>query len=319
MIEAKQLTKVYGDFTALQDVSFSVGKGEIFGFLGPNGAGKTTTMRILTCYTPATSGTATVAGFDVRKESLEVRRRIGYLPESVPLYGEMTVRAYLKFMAEVKGHRGRRNRQAVDQAISECGLESVAERLISHCSRGYRQRVGLAQAIIGDPEVLILDEPTIGLDPRQIVEIRSLIRRMAGRRTVILSTHILPEVSLTCQKVLIINRGRILASGTPAEMMSTLDRAHQSELTVKGSADQVTSILSKVPGVKKVQTAGKAGSGGGANEYVVDYDSLKDPRAEMVRALAGGGLDVLEVRTRGLSLEDVFIRITSGEEGKNAA
>lgn len=316
MIEAKHLVKVYGDTTALEDVSFSVGKGEILGFLGPNGAGKTTTMRILTCYTPASSGQATVAGFDVRSQSLEVRRRLGYLPENVPLYGEMTVRGYLQFIAEVKGHRGRKRKQVVDQALDECGLGNVAERLVQHVSRGYRQRVGLAQAVLGEPEVLILDEPTIGLDPRQIVEIRDLIRNMAGKRTVILSTHILPEVTMTCQKVLIINQGRIVASGTPAEMVSNLEHAHQSEVVVRGNAGSVAETLAKVAGVKKVQEQGKASNG--TSEFLVDYDRAKDPRAEIARALTGAGHDLLELRTRGLSLEDVFIRIVSGEEGKNA-
>lgn len=315
MIEAQHLTKVYGDTTALQDVSFSVGKGEILGFLGPNGAGKTTTMRILTCYTPATSGAAKVAGFDVRSQSLEVRRRLGYLPESVPLYGEMTVRGYLSFIAEVKGHRGGKRKKAVDQSIEECGLGTVKERLINHISRGFKQRVGLAQAVLGDPEVLILDEPTIGLDPKQIADIRELIKNMAGRRTVILSSHILPEVSMTCQKVLIINRGRIVATGTPAEMVSSLERSNQTDLLVRGGAAEVESLLTQVPGVKKVK---REGTTNGANEFLVDYDKAKDPRAEIARSLAGAGHDLLEMRTRGLSLEDVFIRIVSGEEGKNA-
>ena len=316
MIEAQHLTKVYGDFTALHDVNFKVGKGEILGFLGPNGAGKTTTMRILTCYTPATSGKAIVANHDVRTQSMEVRRRIGYLPENVPLYSEMTVRAYLQFMAEVKGHRGRKNRDVVNTAIEESGLGNVRERLISHISRGYRQRVGLAQAILGDPEVLILDEPTIGLDPRQIVEIRSLIKNMAGRRTVILSTHILPEVSMTCQKVLIINQGRIVASGTPAEMVSNLDRAHQTEVLVRGAADAVTASLKQVSGVKAVKSSAAKN---GTNEFLIDYDGAKDLRPELAKALVASGHELLEMRTRGLSLEDVFIRIVAGEEGKNAA
>lgn len=314
MIEVEKLTKVYGDFTAIRDVNFEVRKGEILGFLGPNGAGKSTTMRILTCYTPATRGRATVAGYDVRAQSLEVRRRIGYLPESVSLYDEMTVRSFLRFMAEAKGLYGKAGRVAADEAIEECGLDEVRGRLIGHASRGYRQRTGLAQAVLGNPDVLILDEPTVGLDPRQVVDIRNLIKGMAGKRTVILSTHILPEVTMTCQKVLIIHRGRIVASGTPDEISGQAQSRHI-EVVASGAAEEVAGALRSVGGVNRVDIT-RASVGGGPSEFLVEFDPKRDPRAHMSQAVVGGGHQLLEMRTRRASLEDVFIRIVSGEEEK---
>ena len=220
MLEVRNLTKRYGDIVAVRDVSFSASQGQILGFLGPNGAGKTTTMRILTGFLPATSGTAKVAGFDVFTESAEVRRRIGYLPENPPLYNDMTTSGFLRFVARIKGMPKAAIEDAIDRVVSTCGLESVRDRLLGHLSKGFRQRVGLAQALIHDPPVLVLDEPTIGLDPRQIIEIRSLIRQLAGQRTVILSTHILPEVSQICEKVVIINEGRVVLE----QDMATLAR-----------------------------------------------------------------------------------------------
>jgi ABC-2 type transport system ATP-binding protein len=210
MLEVRNLTKRYGDIVAVRDVSFSAAQGQILGFLGPNGAGKTTTMRILTGFLPATSGTAKVAGFDVFTESAEVRRRIGYLPENPPLYAEMTTEAYLRFVARIKGMTRDAIEDGIDRVVKLCGLEAVRTRLLKHLSKGFRQRAGLAQALIHDPPVLVLDEPTIGLDPRQIIEIRSLVRELAGQRTVILSTHILPEVSQICEKVVIINDGQVV-------------------------------------------------------------------------------------------------------------
>jgi ABC-2 type transport system ATP-binding protein len=218
MLEVRNLTKRYGDIVAVRDVSFSAAQGQILGFLGPNGAGKTTTMRILTGFLPATSGTATVAGFDVFEQSEEVRRRIGYLPENPPLYPDMTTVSYLRFVARIKGMAKDAVDDAIERVIRICGLESVRERLLGHLSKGFRQRVGLAQALIHDPPVLVLDEPTIGLDPRQIIEIRSLIRQLGGERTVILSTHILPEVAQLCDKVVIINEGRVVLEQPMAEL-----------------------------------------------------------------------------------------------------
>ena len=219
MIEVRNLTKRYGELTAIQDVSFTVGRGEILGFLGPNGAGKTTTMRILTGYMPASGGTATVDGFDVFESSFEVRKRIGYLPESPPLYLDMTVDGYLRFVARIKGVAKADLDGATDRAVETCGLAEVRHRLTGHLSKGFRQRVGLAQALIHDPPVLVLDEPTIGLDPRQIIEIRKLIRRLSGNRTVILSTHILPEVSQICEKVVILAAGRVALEGRMDDLM----------------------------------------------------------------------------------------------------
>jgi ABC-2 type transport system ATP-binding protein len=221
MLEVRNLTKRYGDIVAVRDVSFSAAQGQILGFLGPNGAGKTTTMRILTGFLPATSGTAKVAGFDVFTESAEVRRRIGYLPENPPLYAEMATESYLRFVARIKGMPKAAIEDAIERVVKLCGLDAVRGRLLGHISKGFRQRVGLAQALIHDPPVLVLDEPTIGLDPRQIIEIRSLIRELAGQRTVILSTHILPEVSQICEKVVIINEGRVVLE----EDMATLTRS----------------------------------------------------------------------------------------------
>lgn len=220
MIEVKNLTKRYGDLVAVSNISFTAAKGQILGFLGPNGAGKTTTMRIITGFMPATSGTVTVAGFDIFEQSYECRRRIGYLPESPPLYNDMTVLSYLRFVGRIRGVAKADLSDAVDRVVNACGLSDVPHRVIGHLSKGYRQRVGLAQAIIHNPDVLVLDEPTIGLDPRQIIEIRSLIKELAPNRTVILSTHILPEVTQLCDKVVIINQGRIVVE----EMLETLTR-----------------------------------------------------------------------------------------------
>ena len=225
MIEAINLTKVYDNTPAITDVSFTVEKGEILGFLGPNGAGKTTTMRILTGFLPPTSGTARVAGFDVLNQSKEVRQRIGYMPENPPVYGDMTVSSFLSFISRIKGVPPAREKERIDLVIHKCALESVHKRLIGHLSRGYRQRVGLAQALIHDPEVLILDEPTIGLDPAQIIEIRQLIKGLAGEHTVILSSHILPEVEQTCARVVIINKGKIIAIDSPEKLSMSLTRS----------------------------------------------------------------------------------------------
>lgn len=221
MIEVDHLVKKYGDYTAVHDVSFSAAKGDIVGFLGPNGAGKTTSIRMLVTYLPATSGSARIAGFDVATEADEVRRRIGYLPETPPLYGEMRVREYLEFVGRIKGIDSKRLRSSVDEAMARCFVDDVADKLCQHLSRGYRQRVGLAQAIIHQPEVIILDEPTSGLDPKQIVQIRQMIKSLAERHTVVLSTHILPEVTMVCTKVVIVNRGRSVLEGPLADLTAT--------------------------------------------------------------------------------------------------
>jgi ABC-2 type transport system ATP-binding protein len=309
MIEVDHLTKVYGSHEAVRDVSFSVARGEVLGFLGPNGAGKSTTMRILACYTPATSGRAAIAGFDVATQSFEARSRLGYLPESAPAYASMRVRSFLAFMAGIKGIARSGRRAAIDRALEECGLTDVADRPIGNLSKGFRQRVGLAQAVLGDPAVLILDEPTVGLDPRQIAGIRNLIRGMAGRRTVLLSTHILPEVSMICQRVVVIDRGRVVATGTP-ERLETRSATEEPPIhvTVRGEGGGAGECLEKVAGVAAVR---RLDSAAGRTTFRVEVRAGAEPRPEMARALTGAGHDLLELGTPGMSLEDVFLRVIS--------
>jgi ABC-2 type transport system ATP-binding protein len=312
MIDVRNLTRSFGPIEAVRGVSFEVGKGEILGFLGPNGAGKTTTMRMLTCYTPPTSGTALVGGHDIRTDSLAVRQLIGYLPENAPLYLDMKVRSYLHFMVEIKRYPRAKRRGYVDEAIAECGLTQVADRLIGTLSKGYRQRVGIAQALAGDPSVLILDEPTVGLDPAQIQEIRQLIKGMAGRRTVILSTHILPEVSMTCQKVIIINRGRIEAHGTPESLTTSLQGGTVILLTVEGKTDAVLALLRQTPGVASAELENTLGET--TARYRVVAQPGADPRGDLSRELISAGHRLLEQQSSGLSLEDIFMRVISTQQ-----
>jgi ABC-2 type transport system ATP-binding protein len=311
MIEVEKLTKNYGPVTAIRDVSFSVAPGDIVGFLGPNGAGKSTAMRILACFMPASSGSARVAGYDVFSESMEVRKRIGYLPENVPLYVDMRVGAYLDFVAEVKGlGRGERKR-GVAEAMDRCLITDVENRLIGKLSKGYRQRVGLAQAIVSDPHVLILDEPTIGLDPQQITEIRSLIKSLAGDHTVILSTHILPEVSVLCSSVIIINKGGIVAQGpidTLVEQFFPLARVH---VQIAGPYAAVREGLRGLAGVLDVRDEGPQD---GAATFVVESDRGRDVRGEIFQLAAHQRWELRELRRAGMTLEEVFIRIVAGEE-----
>jgi ABC-2 type transport system ATP-binding protein len=311
MIQVDHLTKSYGPVTAIEDVSFTVGKGQIVGFLGPNGAGKSTTMRILSCFMPASGGTAQVAGFDVFTQSLEVRRRIGYLPENAPLYADLPVAAYLDFVAEAKGvPRGTRRAKVAD-VMDRCFVTDMQHRLIGKLSKGYRQRVGLAQALLGDPEVLILDEPTIGLDPRQIAEIRALIKSLGGQHTVILSTHILPEVSMVCDSVIIINRGRIVAQGTQAELVQQVFPAARLEVQVAGPTEAVAGALKGLPGVTGVEALDARD---GAARFLIESPRERDVRGELVRLVAGRGWGLLELHQTGLSLEEVFIRVVAGED-----
>ena len=311
MIEVEGLTKVYGNTTAIDSLTFTVQQGEVVGFLGPNGAGKTTTMRVLSCYMPPTSGTARVGGYDIRTQALDVRRRIGYLPEHVPLYTDLTVTQYLSFVAEAKGLSRLTRRQRVGEAIERCLLQDARGRIIGKLSKGYRQRVGLAQALLGDPPILILDEPTIGLDPKQIIEIRSLIRDMQGKRTVILSTHILPEVSMVCQRVIIINEGRIVAVDTPETLTRRLQRSTQVLLQIDGPPDQVSVRLREAPGV--LQVAMKDGAGA-LRRYLVETDKDRDLRQELARVVCTSGWGLLELRPVDMSLEDIFIRLVTTEE-----
>jgi ABC-2 type transport system ATP-binding protein len=311
MIEVKNLTKHYGPVTAIRDVSFDVAPGEIVGFLGPNGAGKSTTMRILSCFMPASSGTARVAGRDVFRESLEVRKRIGYLPESVPLYGEMRVAPYLDFVAEVKGVGRGERRKRVAEAMDRCRIADVQNRLIGRLSKGYRQRVGLAQAIINDPEVLILDEPTIGLDPQQITEIRALIKSFAGKHTVILSTHILPEVSMVCTGVVIINRGAIVAQGPIDTLVEQFFPTSRVEVEIVGPPAAVRDGMRRIAGVVGVQ---ELAATDGAGRYLVESERGRDVRGEISQLAAQQRWTLLELRRVGTTLEEVFMRVVAGEQ-----
>ncbi|HEU5304440.1 MAG TPA: ATP-binding cassette domain-containing protein [Gemmatimonadales bacterium] len=316
MIEVQSLTKHYGPVAAIRDVSFTVAPGEIVGFLGPNGAGKSTTMRILACFMPASSGTARVAGHDVFRESLEVRKRIGYLPESVPLYSDMRVATYLEFVAEVKGVGRAERRRRVADAMERCLISDQQNRLIGRLSKGYRQRVGLAQAIINDPKVLILDEPTIGLDPKQIREIRALIKSFAGDHTVILSTHILPEVSMVCSGVIIINKGAIVAQGPIDTLVQQFFPTFRVEVEIAGPPAAVRDGMRRIPGVVDVREQGLVD---GRVSYVVESARERDVRSEIFQLAAQQKWALHELRRVGMTLEEVFIKVVAGEETADEA
>ena len=311
MIEVNGLTKYYGDRAAVVDVTFSVPRGQVLGFLGPNGAGKSTTMRILTGYLSASGGTASIGGFDVFEQSLEVRRRVGYLPELAPLYGEMRVDGYLTLMCRLRGVPPSRRAERIGYAIEACGLADRRHEIIGRLSKGLRQRVALAQAVVHDPEVLILDEPTAGLDPAQTRETRTLIGELGRHHTVILSSHILPEVSATCERVVIINQGRLVADDTPRNLSRRLSqgRAQQVEAVIRGSAGDIEQRLRLLPGVEQVQMSDPDD---GERQLVVtgQADDLEDTVAKTV---IGAGLGLRELRSRALSLEDVFLELTMEE------
>jgi ABC-2 type transport system ATP-binding protein len=309
MIEVENLTKRYGRHTAVDGVSFKVLKGEILGFLGPNGAGKTTTMRILTCYLPPSEGTARVAGFDVFEEPIEVKKRVGYTPETPPLYPDMSVDEFLDFCARVKGVPKASRAQRIADATEKTRIGDVRRRLIGRLSKGYRQRVGLAQAILGNPDVLILDEPTAGLDPKQIIETRELIRGLGGEHTIVLSTHILPEVSMVCGRVVIINKGRVVAEDTPENLTHRLRGAATLRLEVRGDAAAAVDVLRAVRGVAAVRAQGGAGTA----TFEVDPEPGTDVRAELARAVVARGMDLLALQQVGMSLEDIFLHLTTTE------
>ena len=309
MIEVEHLTKRYGTVTAVDDVSFRVNKGEILGFLGPNGAGKTTTMRVLTGYMPATDGRAAVAGYDVFDHPIEAKQRTGYLPETPPLYPDMTVREYLHFVGKIKGVAPKDRAARVDQVMARTWVADMANRACGKLSKGYRQRVGLAQALIHNPEVLILDEPTAGLDPKQINETRRLIKALAGDHTIILSTHILTEVEQTCQRVVIINKGRVVAEDTPENLTRRLRGSATMFVQVDGDrAAEAQAALARVDGVARVTSANDAGTA-----FEIESESGRDVRRELARAVIGGGWGLLELRPMRLSLEDVFLSLTTEE------
>ena len=305
MIQVNELTKDYGARRALQELTFEAQQGEIIGFLGPNGAGKTTTMRILTGYMAPTSGEARIAGYDVVKESIEVRRRVGYLPENVPLYTDMTVFDYLKFMADLRHIPNAAER--VDETLESVGLLERADGYIANLSKGMRQRVGLAQAILHRPEVLILDEPTIGLDPGQVVDVRNLIREIGKERTVLLSTHILSEAQQHCDRVMIINKGRIVVEDTPENLQARLVGAERVHLTVRGDNDGLIEKVKKVKGVQNVRALQD-----GSVEY--QFMPAQDVRPEVAKAVIQSGYDLLEMRAVGMSLEEIFLEVTK-EDG----
>ncbi len=311
MIEVEYLTKRYGLLVAIEDVSFQVRQGEILGFLGPNGAGKTTTMRILAGFFPATQGRAMVAGYDVFEHPLEAKSRVGYLPESPPLYTEMTVDSYLRFVATIKGVAGSETPARMEVVKERCGLSGQGERLIKHLSKGFRQRVGLAQALIHDPDVLILDEPTIGLDPKQIIEFRELIGSLRGEHTIILSTHILPEVSMTCDRVIIINRGQIVAVDSPRNLTSQMQGGEQIDLTVGGDTGRVAELLNALPHVRRVAVEEPQN---GLSSVLVEADGQAEIRHEVARQVIREGLDLYELKVRSVSLEEVFVELTTEEE-----
>lgn len=312
MIEVEHISKVYNGRKAVDDISFKVDKGEVLGFLGPNGAGKTTTMRILTCFMPSTEGTARIAGYDVFEQSFEVRKRIGYLPENPPLYPEMTVSSYLSFVGKIKGARSNQRRIQVNEVIEKCNLGDVRSRIIGKLSKGYKQRVGLAQALLNNPEVLILDEPTLGLDPKQIHEVRSLIKELASTHTVILSTHILPEVSMTCNRVVIINKGKLVAMDTPEGLAHQLKGAERISLTVDGPVEAVCEKLQAVHGILSVQVAEDLGNG--QARYTVECQLNSDLRRVLAAIVVSQGWGLLDLRGISMSLEDVFINLTTEEK-----
>jgi ABC-2 type transport system ATP-binding protein len=310
VIEVQHLTKRYGRVTAVDDVSFRVERGEILGFLGPNGAGKTTTMRILTGYMPATEGKAIVAGFDVFDQPIEAKRRTGYLPETPPLYPDMTVVEYLGFVAKIKGVPSGERTARIKQVMERTRIADMANRQCAKLSKGYRQRVGLSQAILHNPDVLILDEPTAGLDPKQIIETRELIKELAGDHTIILSTHILPEVSQTCQRVVIINKGRVVAVDTPDNLTARLRGSETLYVQVDAGDTDAASVLNHVPGVTRVVESERHN---GLVGYEVDSETGRDVRRDLARAVVTSGWGLLELRPMRISLEDVFLSLTTDE------
>ena len=315
MIEVQHLTKRYGPFTAVDDVTFKVERGEIFGFLGPNGAGKTTTMRVLTGYMPATEGKAIVAGYDVFEQPLEAKRRTGYLPETPPLYPDMTVVDYLTFVARIKAVPRADRKARIQTVMERTRIADMANRHCAKLSKGYKQRVGLAQAILHNPDVLILDEPTAGLDPKQIIETRQLIKELAGDHTIILSTHILPEVSQTCQRVVIINKGKVVAIDTPDNLTARLRGSETMYLQVDSAGADARTTIEAVPGVT---TVGIADSRGAITGFEVNSETGRDVRRELAATIVSRGWGLLELRPMRMSLEDIFLQLTTQEPQTHA-
>lgn len=307
MIEVRNLSKNYGERAAIRELNFSVRKGEVVGFLGPNGAGKSTTMKILTGYMAPSSGEVKVAGFDVFEDPIEVKRRIGYLPETPPVYQDMFVQDYLRFVARLKGVDATRVTSLVNGALEKTNLQDVRRRLINNLSKGYKQRVGLAQALVSDPEILILDEPTVGLDPKQVSEMRQLIRQLKGQHTIVLSTHILPEVQASCEKVIIINRGEIVAEDSLETLAKRMSGGGQSvTLRVRRKQDALLGVLGKTAGVRKAANAG--------NFLEIETDGNEDTVEKIAEAVVAEGAGLMELKVQALALEDIFIKLTSAAE-----
>lgn len=311
MISASHLSKSFGPTIALKDISFEVKKGEVLGFLGPNGAGKTTTMRILTCYHPADSGTATIAGFDVFKNPLEVRKQIGYLPENNPLYMDMGIVEYLRFIAKVRNIPSSESKEKIKYVVELCGLRNEIGKDIGELSKGFRQRVGLAQALIHDPDILILDEPTIGLDPTQIIEIRELIKKIGKEKTIILSSHILPEVSATCDRIIIIHRGEIVGSGTPEEMASKAKGGEIIHITIRGPLPEVQAKLESVEKIKEVKKVGEKEDG--LNQFEIKSEIGVDVSEELFSLVVHNGWSLTELHKEAVNLESIFLQLTTKE------
>ena len=311
MVEVDNLTKYYGDFPAIENISFTVNRGEILGFLGPNGAGKTTAMRVLTGFMPPTSGSVRIAGFDVVDNSLEVRRHIGYLPETVPLYTEMSVEDYLDFMGRIRGMSKQWRKRRISDVIGMCRLEEYQSSLIGKLSKGFRQRVGIAQAVLHEPEVLIMDEPTIGIDPIQVVETRNLIKSFGGDHTVILSTHILPEVSMVCERVIIIHEGQVVAIDRPDNLSERLRGTERIEVDIRGPATEVMALLRDIPGVQEVTRTDRQG----VASYDIETISGADLREQISNLVYQRGWGLLRLQPIQMSLEEIFLRLTVTESG----
>ena len=309
MIDVEGLTRYYGEKRAISDVSFHVKEGEILGMLGPNAAGKTTTMRILTCFMPPTSGKATIGGYDIFEHSMDVRRITGYLPENPPLYTDMSVTDYLDFVAKLKGIDKTKRKSEVDSVVEKAALGDVQSRIIGKLSKGYKQRVGLAQSLLNNPKIVILDEPTVGLDPKQIIEIRELIKNLRGEHTVILSSHILPEIEQTCERVVIINDGRVVAEDTPENLMLRLKGGERTQLQVEGKESDIKKALKSMKEIKSLETS--VDQKGIVNVVV---ESEKDIRKMLAKNIVSEGLGLLELSTDRFTLEDIFLHLTTKEE-----
>lgn len=306
MIEISNLTKKYGDMLAIDQLTFNVNKGEVVGFLGPNGAGKSTTMKIITGFMAPSSGTAKVSGFDVFENPIEVKKRIGYLPETPPVYGDMTVKDYLAYVAELKSVEKSKINSAVDMALQKTNLGDVRKRVIQNLSKGFRQRVGIAQSLVSNPEILILDEPTVGLDPKQVAEIRDLILQLRGQHTIILSTHILPEVQATCERIIIINQGRIVAQDTLEHLSNLKEGTRKIHLRTRKSGAEVQSALQQMDGLMKVQAA--------AHGWQIEARDQEDMVERIAQHVMQKGLGLLEISSAKADLEDVFLRVTYGAD-----